>query len=886
MADEIIEEEVVVAPAITPDPAPAQYDRFGGVLQTRPDAIEGSELGRAKDLSFLGAAAQNPVGAAQDAGRELIRDGTLGGVSLDDVRGAQSLMSDFPMAPGTSSAAMGSYEINPETGEPAIDPQTGRKIPILNAAGDDLALPSLPEMFTGKNVMNPHYEEMQQRLDNPDLTFMERVGLMGALRDMEGSETQRAPSGMGAGMSNKDKALISAAALTMFDPAEVSQMLMQVDEETGERKWPQFQMQHAPDGTVIMNNTINGARAMINAPGMSAMDAVQALGVGIMFTPSGRMTGAMTGTAGRIAVGATTAGLTEAAIQTGQEAAGGQFDKGDVAISTAAGPLIELARPLMGGVQRTGRFIGSYIPEDWGARLGKSTGLDQAIPAAKAQMLTFAKNAKEYLQSGRNAIVTTQDAVPEAHTPFRQILLKMVERMPLTGTGGLRKAQQQQRVEVLANLADRYNLNPNTNYGARVLDNINQAGGARLNAARASVDDGIEAMAGNDVVLRDFRLTIRDIIADEEKYGDLANKGLIDLLNKVRTTVWVGGKPTPGKLPRDFGSLNDWVERLYMEAGRAPKAAREPLEQAAASLQRDLARHAADDGGEAGARWLQGTREIETLVNGSERRTLRGLIEAGEVDDQVIRRVLKSADPAQLNLLRDNLTRGGRRQAQQMILRNAMRVGGWRRSEAIEAVVDPKKVLNWLESEPVEAQLRTFFPGKTAQQELGGMMEYLRMTAAAGETGKGVGMAASGGIGQIGASAVNLVTLGLAGLAGHAYQSAPARNLLLRLYHVKSDPRMKDAIMQELTGVLMGLGRQQGQEWAADDPQDSVYVSDEWAEAQEDGGQGGVMEQTMQQLREATGAAEEDEDGPGITDRLMQMLGMGGDEEVVEETVE
>jgi len=116
-----------------------------------------------------------------------------------------------------------------------------------------------------------------------------------------------------------------------------------------------------------------------------------------------------------------------------------------------------------------------------------------------------------------------------------------------------------------------------------------------------------------------------------------------------------------------------------------------------------------------------------------------------------------------------------------MILRNAMRVGGWRRSEAIEAVVDPKKVLNWMESEPVEAQLRTFFPGKTAQQELGGMLEYLRMTAAAGETGKGVGMAASGGIGQIGASAVNLVTLGVAGLLGHAYQSQPARNLLLRL---------------------------------------------------------------------------------------------------------
>ena len=846
MADEeVIEEEVVETQA--PPPAALQYNDWGDVVQGQ--ALQGpdAELGRAYDATWLGDAAQDPVGTGQDAAQELLRTGELGGVSLDDIRNQGNVMTDFPMEPGESRAAK-----------------------------------ELPEMFTGKLEMNPRYEELSKRLDNPDLTFFERTGLMMELKDMaeHGETTKRYGSGMGAGLSGKDAALISAAALTMFDPSEVAQMLLQVDPETGERKWPQFGMTHAPDGTVIMNNNINGARAVINRPGMSAMDAAQALGVGAMFTPAGRATGAMTGTAGRIAVGATTAGATEAAIQAGQEAAGGQFDKTDVAISAAAGPVIELARPLMGAVQRTGRFIGSYIPEDWGARMGAATGLDQAIPAAKAQMLTFAKNAKEYLQSGRNAIITTQDAVPEAHTPFRQILLKMVERMPLTGTGGLRKAQQQQRVEVLANLADRYNLNPNTNYGARVLDNINQAGGARLNAARASVDEGIEAMAGNDVVLRDFRLTIRDIIADEEKYGDLANQSLISLLNKVRTTVWVGGKPQPGKLPRDFGSLNDWVERLYMEAGRAPPAARESLEQAADALQRDLARHATEDGGEAGARWLQGTREINTLVNGSERRTLQGLIEAGEVDDQVIRRVLKSADPTQLTLLRENLTASGRRQAQQMILRNAMRVGGWRRSEAIEAVVDPKKVLNWMESEPVEAQLRTFFPGERAQQELGGMLEYLRMTAAAGETGKGVGMAASGGIGQIGASAVNLVTLGVAGLLGHAYQSQPARNLLLRLYHVKSDPRMKDAVMKELTGVLMGLGRQQGQEWFADDPQDTVYVSDEWAEIQEGSGQGGVMDQTMQQLRNATGmeAGAEGEE-LGLTDRLMQMLGMGGDEE-------
>ncbi len=806
-----------------------------GAIRNAP-AAEGDaeDLGRATDLSFLGEAGTDPVGAGQAGVQELMRTGEVGGLEI--MRG-DPLMSDFPMEPGESRAAK-----------------------------------ELPELFMGKTIMNPRVEELEATLDDPDKSMWQKMGAQMELMDLAEHQemTQRVGSGVAAHLSMGDKATISAAALTMFDPAEIAQMLTQVDPETGERRWPEFAIQHAPDGTIIVANNKTGLRAVINRPGFSATDAVQALGIAAIFTPAGRVTSALSGTAARIVVGGTAAGTTEHLIQKGHEAAGGQYDTGDVALSTAVGPLVDVARPLMGAVQRTGRFIGSYIPVDWGKKVGMATGLDRAIPAAKATMLTFAKNAKEYLQSGRNAIITTQDAVPEAHTPFRQILLKMVERMPITGTGALRKRQQQQRVEILANLADRYGLNPNSNYGARVLSDINQAGGARLTAARANIDEGIEAMAGSDVVLRDFAGTIKALIKEEEKFGDLANKPMLDLLNKVRTTVWTGGRPQTGTwkpLPRDFGSLNDWVERLYLEAGRAPVRAREPIEKAAQALQRDLARHAADEGGEAGARWIKGTQELKTIVSGSEKKTLQGLIEAGEVDHQVMRRVLKSGSISQLKQLYDNLTPAGLQEARQMILRNAMRVGGWRRSKAIEMVVDPKKVLRWMESEPVEAQFRTFFPGETAQAELGGMLEYLRMTAAAQETGKGVGMAAAGGIGQVTATAVNFVTLGVAGLLGHAYQSAPARNLLLRLYHVRSDPRMKDAVMNELTPLLMAGGRQMSQHWNEDNVQRSTYVSDEFSEEQDPSG---VPPGIMEQLRNAAGS--EDDEQPGVTQRLGEML--------------
>lgn len=810
----------------------AELDRFGGIIDDdRAEPTEQAELGRARDLSFMGEATLDPVGTAQAAGMELIRSGEAGGLEIPRP-GEQ--VSPYPMEPGTSRASQ-----------------------------------ELPEMFVGSQEMTPLYEELQRQLDDPEAGFFSKMATQMQMNDMvvKGTASRSVGTGLGAGLSSADKLMISAAAMTMFDPSEVAQMLTQIDPETGERKWPQFAVQTAPDGAIVVTNTESGGPpALINRPGASATDVVQMLGLGAAFTPAGRLTSMAKATFPRIVAGASTAGVTEAAIQEGQELAGGQFDPGDVALTTAVGPIVDVARPVMGAGQRIGRFIGSYMPENLFGLKTAFQGIQGVLPEAKAQVLAFAKKAGDFLQSGRSAIVTTQDAVPEAHTPFRMILLKMIERLPLTGTGSLRVAQREQRVEVLRNLADRYNLNPNTNYGASVLRDINANAGNQLSAARTAIDDGVTALADTPVILRDFRLRIRDIIESEQSYGEMANQGVIDLLNKVRNAVWQGGQRQD--FGRKFGVVNDWLERLYAESASASPAARAQLDDAAAALRRDLVRTAEESGIEGGEAWLRGTRQLETLVSGAERRTLQGLIEGGNVDQQVIRRVLRGGKPEELQLLVRNLSDDGIYEGQQMILRNAMRVGGWRRTAASEANVDPAKVLRFLEGENIEAQLKAFFPGR-ARAELGGMMEYLKMTAQAQQIGRGVGMAAAGGVPQLGANAMNLATLGLVGALGHAYQSAPIRNLLLRLEHVKSDPRMKDVIMQQITPLLMAGGRQLSQSWTESDPQDMVYVSDEFAEAESERDDG-LLAQGMDQLRNAVSNEEEN---PGAATQLFNMLG-------------
>jgi hypothetical protein len=537
-------------------------------------------------------------------------------------------------------------------------------------------------------------------------------------------------------------------------------------------------------------------------------------------------------------------------------------------------------------MQRTGKFIGSYMPENFFGLPTAWQGLKEVVGARKAQVLDFVEHMKPHLQSKRPAILTTQDAVPEIHTPFRQLLLKMVERMPLTGTGGLRTKEREQRVEVLRWLADKYGLNLNTNFGHSLVGNLNRRAGAQMQLARDGIDAAIDQIGDNEIILRDFRLRIKDMIDSETARGSLGDEGAIALLNKVRNQIWQGVNTPPGqKFPRDFGTMNDWLEYLYLQSRNASPRAREAIGEVADALKADLTRHATEEGGEAGARWLRATNQLDDLVRGEETNTLRALIEAGEVDEQVIRKTLQNGDEVLMQTMMQNLTPTGRENARRMFLQNGLYRSGWRAGPAEELIADPKKFVAWMDNNA--DQVRQLWPEGEERQLIDGMREYLRLTQAAQETGRGIGMAAAGGIGQQAANAMNLVTLGAIGALGHAYQSAPVRNLLLRLHHIKDDVAMKDMLMKQITPMLMAGGRMAAQEWNAADPHDTVYASDGLLEAlgyePETGTVPGVAPGMMEQLEVAAGAEEEDR---GITARLLEMIGIGGDEEeevVVEE---
>lgn len=281
------------------------------------------------------------------------------------------------------------------------------------------------------------------------------------------------------------KAGITAAVLTTTDPNEIAQIFTQTytDENTGLETpvFPNVGLTTAPDGVLILTNRKTGKSALINRPGISGMDIMQLLGLGMTFTPAGRVSALMSAPARSLAKKAATetarkfalktarkrgaltmmgaSGVTETALQTGQVAAGGEFDPVDIAFSTVAGALPDYAiDPLI----RAGTKLPQVMP-----LVGKKVEQVLAATPGGKSILDALRFAKE---TGRK--IQTSDALMERLTPAMNIFFKITERIPVMGTGGARVTQRAQRADALTELADKFDINIETEYGKEVMESF------------------------------------------------------------------------------------------------------------------------------------------------------------------------------------------------------------------------------------------------------------------------------------------------------------------------------------------------------------------------------------------------------------------------------
>tara|TARA_R110000851_G_scaffold124119_1_gene254222 strand:+ start:1122 stop:3125 length:2004 start_codon:yes stop_codon:yes gene_type:complete len=137
--------------------------------------------------------------------------------------------------------------------------------------------------------------------------------------------------------------LASAGALFSFDDAEVGGIL--------QTQFPGTKITPDDKGDLVATFP-SGENFAINKSGFSGQDLIKIIGSVAAFTTAGRMAAIPATLGKKVAVGSLASAGTQAGIEAGQSAIGGDFDKSEVALAGALGGAAELVMPAIQGIRQ------------------------------------------------------------------------------------------------------------------------------------------------------------------------------------------------------------------------------------------------------------------------------------------------------------------------------------------------------------------------------------------------------------------------------------------------------------------------------------------------------------------------------------------------------
>lgn len=195
------------------------------------------------------------------------------------------------------------------------------------------------------------------------------------------------------------------------------------------------------------------------------------------------------------------------------------------------------------------------------------------------------------------------------------------------------------------------------------------------------------------------------------------------------------------------------------------------------------------------------SKEADDIINA----VLKKRIAAGNIDEQLVDSVLNSNNTRRIKELFVKLSPEGQKMARNRFLAEGLTRAGWAPGQQA-TIATPGVFVKFLDKN--RKTVNAMFKGEDKAM-LDGAKEFIRITEAAAGIGKGAGMTAAMAAGSafylfdiIGAAGSGLMT----SLAVKGGQSAPVRNLLLRLAHAEGNPALVNSIMRELRPLIAGTG--------------------------------------------------------------------------------
>ncbi len=650
---------------------------------------------------------------------------------------------------------------------------------------------SLPSAIGEATAQSPAPEDsleepVQDHVDpagteNPGV--LDRIGELFTGSGRQTRATQELPelqsSGLLAGLDIPPARAASLAATisTMTDPEEIAQTLKAISPDIG--------IQYDEKGNILAANNLTGARAVINKPGLSGLDAAQVASIGSAFAPAGRLANATGGGIARQAavLGAGSA-ATQAGIEAAQSASGGEFNQGEVLTAGALGA----ASPIIAGA------IGAGVDA---ARRGVQAL--RSAPGGQAPIVQAAERA--------NIPLMTSDIAPPT-TPIGQLAQRAGERIPYAGTGGTRATQQEARKAAIQQLGSQY---PTPQPGQIISSLKAQTSRVKQAAAKRYEELVPKVDAIGKVEYAKTNQAIDDALKELDKAGVVSSREAVEELQQFRETLGAADQ-TYSTLKENRTALRD-VVNSYDSQGRSqlPSRAKALLNRVYNSLSADM-----DDAARAALTPREFSRLKEAnAIYASEaekltRSRLKNVLDKGELTPEVAENLIFSAKRSEVKSLYDSLDSSGRDAVRATIVQRAIAKAG-----GLEDV-SPDRFLNELKR--LQTQTGVAFKGDQKKQ-LDGLREVLAATKRAGQTGitntgqeAFVPLTAAAAGSAIGSLGGTLAAGATAGAIARIYESPVVRNTLIRIGQAPKSEASKRLALQLARDLNAGVQSLRAQE--------------------------------------------------------------------------
>lgn len=400
------------------------------------------------------------------------------------------------------------------------------------------------------------------------------------------------------------------------------------------------------------------------------------------------------------------------------------------------------------------------------------------------------QSAADYA-SERGLIMPTSDVLPP-ETAVGKLAQSTGEKIPITGTAGMRVEQQKQRIDQINRLSEQYGIPSDEEIVASVRrtgDKVKQAAGKRYESI-------IGSMGETPIDLTRTTKAIDDALAQYSQPGALKNETVIANLQKVKEQLMSGEQTLPllrqnrtlfrEVIKGDDTALSDSAKRINDNVYRA--------------ITNDMSDAVAKQLGPDAARKL---READAVyaqeVNAVKKTKLKSILEKGDIKPELASKMLFSNDRSEFKSLYDSLDMRGRQNARAAIVQKMF--------EKFETNDSPEKFL--AVANKLKPQIGVFFKGDERKQ-LDGLINWLESSRRASEasvvtpTGmQNMPILTAGAIGdtQLTGGALTAIAGTVGGLA-RAYESAPVKSIMIRMSSVhKNSPEFK-RLSNQLSGIL------------------------------------------------------------------------------------